>query len=503
MRVAVIGGGIAGLAAAYELEKARRTGADVEYTLFESRERLGGSLASETVNGVVLERGPDSFLSEKPAGAELCRELGLTDQLTPSNDANRKTYIVVKNRLVPLPDGLMFLIPTKLVPTALSGLFSPATKIRMALELLHPPRPSGQDESVAALVLRHFGQEAVDRLADPLLSGIYGGDATQLSARTVLPKLVEMETQYGSLTRGMLAAHKQMRAKMAAARDANPNGASASAQGGPKPNTGPRSIFTSLKGGLQQLVDALEAQLNPKWVRKSTQVNSLERVGDGSPQRPSGWRLRWTAADEIYDGVIVASPAWAAGGLLAATDTGLGDELAAIPYSSSITVNLVFDEAQLGRLPDGFGFLVPAVEGRATLACTFVHRKFVCRTPAGKAVLRAFLGGAKNEALLDQADEVLVATVRRELSEILGARVVGPHIPAEATQVSRWRRAMAQYAVGHQERMKRVKEHVATLPGLRLAGECVRRNRNSDRIRTGRNAAKELMAENLVAASTR
>lgn len=193
MRVAIVGGGIAGLAAAYELEKVRASGTDLEYTLFESRERLGGSLASEIVNGVVLERGPDSFLSEKPAGAELCRELDLSDQLVPSNDANRKTYIVVKNRLVPLPDGLMFLIPTKLVPTALSGLLSPATKIRMALELLHPPRPSGQDESVAALVERHFGQEVVDRLADPLLSGIYGGDAAQLSARTVLPKLVEME----------------------------------------------------------------------------------------------------------------------------------------------------------------------------------------------------------------------------------------------------------------------------------------------------------------------
>ena len=488
MRVAVIGGGIAGLAAAYELEKARGAGADVEYTLFESRERLGGSLASETVNGVVLERGPDSFLSEKPAGAELCRELGLTDQLTPSNDANRKTYIVVKNRLVPLPDGLMFLIPTKLVPTALSGLFSPATKIRMALELLHPPRPSGQDESVAALVERHFGQEAVDRLADPLLSGIYGGDATQLSARAVLPKLVEMETQYGSLTRGMLAAHKQMRAKMAAARNASANGTSAPGQGAPRPNAGPRSIFTSLKGGLQQLVDALEAKLNPKWVRKSTAVSAMDRVGDG-------WRVRTRDTDETYDAVIVASPAWAAGGLLATADAELGDELSAIPYSSSITVNLVFDEAQLGQLPDGFGFLVPAVEGRAMLACTFVHRKFVGRTPTGKAVLRAFLGGAKNEALLDQTDEVLVATVRRELSEILGLRVVGPHIPAEATQVSRWRRAMAQYAVGHQERMKRVKERVATLPGLRLAGNAYDGIGIPDCIRTGRNAAKELMVE--------
>ncbi len=497
MRVAIIGGGIAGLAAAYELERARGAGAEVEYTLFESRERLGGSLASEVVNGVVLERGPDSFLSEKPAGAELCRELGLADQLTPSNDANRKTYIVVKNRLVPLPDGLMFLIPTKLVPTALSGLFSPATKIRMALELLHPPRPSGQDESVAALVERHFGQEAVDRLADPLLSGIYGGDATQLSARTVLPKLVEMETQYGSLTRGMLAAHKQMRAKMVAALATSGNGTGGTqGQSGQRPNAGPRSIFTTLKGGLQQLVDALEARLNPKWVRKSTAVSSLERMGDG-------WRIRCAGAIENYDAVIVASPAWVAGGLVAATDAGLGDDLSAIPYSSSITVNLVFDEAQLGQLPDGFGFLVPAVEGRAMLACTFVHRKFVGRTPTGKAVLRAFLGGAKNEALLDQSDEVLVATVRRELSEILGARVLGPHIPAEATQVSRWRRAMAQYAVGHQERMKRVKERMATLPGLRLAGNAYDGIGIPDCIRTGRNAAKELMAEKQILVSSR
>ena len=213
MRIAIIGGGIAGLAAAYELEKARAAGAPVEYTLFEARQRLGGSLASEIVNGAVLERGPDSFLTEKPAAAELCRELGLGADLIPSNDAARKTYIVVRNRLVALPDGLMFLVPTKLVPTALTRLFSLRTKLRMALELLHPPRPADSDESVAALVERHFGAEAVDRLADPLLSGIYGGDAAQLSARTVLPRLVEMETQYGSLTRGMLAAHRKMRAR--------------------------------------------------------------------------------------------------------------------------------------------------------------------------------------------------------------------------------------------------------------------------------------------------
>jgi oxygen-dependent protoporphyrinogen oxidase len=251
-----------------------------------------------------------------------------------------------------------------------------------------------------------------------------------------------------------------------------------------------------LKGGLQQLVDTMEARLNPAWVRKSTAVSGLERAGDG-------WRLRAGDTAEEFDAVVLASPAWAAGALLAGVDAGLGDELCGIPYSSSITVNLVFDESQLGPLPDGFGFLVPAVEGRAMLACTFVHRKFAGRTPSGKAVLRAFLGGAKNESLLEQTDEVLVATVRRELSEILGVRVVGPHIPTEATQVSRWRRAMAQYAVGHQERMKRVKERVAALPGLRLAGNAYDGIGIPDCIRTGRNAAKELMAEKQPLASSR
>ena len=212
MRIGIIGGGIAGLAAAFELEKARAAGQPAEYTLYEAQPRLGGVLASKTVEGAVLELGPDSFLTEKPAAAELCRELGLGAELVPSNDAARKTWIVVKNRLVALPDGLMFLVPTKLVPTALTRLFSLRTKLRMGMELLHPPRAGEGDESVAALVERHYGSEAVDRLADPLLSGIYGGDAAQLSARTVLPRLVEMEKNYGSLTRGMLAAHKKMRA---------------------------------------------------------------------------------------------------------------------------------------------------------------------------------------------------------------------------------------------------------------------------------------------------
>jgi protoporphyrinogen/coproporphyrinogen III oxidase len=480
MRTAIIGGGIAGLAAAFELEKARASGVQLEYTLFEAQDRLGGVLASEIVDGTVLERGPDSFLTEKQAAAELCRELGLGSDLMPSNDAARKTYIVVKNRLVPLPDGLMFLVPTKLIPTATTRLFSWTTKLRMGMELLHPPQPSGEsDESVAALVERHFGAEAVERLADPLLSGIFGGDAAQLSARAVLPRLVEMESVYGSLTRGMLAAHRKIRVKAAAQNNGNANGPGLK-------SAGARSTFTTLRGGMQQFIDALVARLDAGSLRCSTAVSGLERVA-------GGWKVETSGSSEIFDAVIMASSAWAAAVLLGNVDALLGEELAAIPYSSSITVNLIYDEARLGKLPDGFGFLVPASEKRTMLACTFVHRKFLGRTPPGKVVLRAFLGGTKNEALLAESDDSLVGTVRQELKEILGENVIGLAIEPEHARVSRWRRAMAQYAVGHPQRVERIAARVAELPGLRLAGNAYDGIGIPDCIRLGRKAAKELM----------
>jgi len=369
----------------------------------------------------------------------------------------------------------MFLVPTKLIPTALTRLFSWKTKVRMGLELLLPPRPSDHDEAVAALVERHFGREVVDRLADPLLSGIFGGDAAQLSARTVLPRLVEMESEYGSLTRGMLAAHRAMRG---ASRPANVKGSTHST---------PRSIFTALRGGMQQMVDAVSARLDPASVRLLTPVTGIEKT-------VSGWMVEARGATEFYNAVILASPAWAAAELIRPVDAALCEELSGIPYSSSITVNLIYDEARLGLLPEGFGFLVPAVEGRAMLACTFVHRKFLGRVPTGKAVLRAFLGGMKNEALVAVSDVELVAMVRRELSEILGESVVGLGIEPEFAQVSRWSRAMAQYAVGHQERRQRIAERVAALPGLRLAGNAYDGIGIPDCIRLGRLAARELIA---------
>jgi oxygen-dependent protoporphyrinogen oxidase len=221
-------------------------------------------------------------------------------------------------------------------------------------------------------------------------------------------------------------------------------------------------------------------------VHLSTPVSGIEKV-------PDGWRVVASGKSEVFDSVILASPAWAAGELLGRIDPQLAEELRAIPYSSSITINLIYDESQLGRLPDGFGFLVPVVEGRSMLACTFVHRKFLGRTPPGKAVLRAFLGGMKNESLLAGTDDVLAATVRRELSEILGGVVSGIGIEPEYAQVSRWRRAMAQYAVGHQERIARISASVAALPGLRLVGNAYDGIGIPDCIRLGRRAAKELL----------
>jgi oxygen-dependent protoporphyrinogen oxidase len=237
---------------------------------------------------------------------------------------------------------------------------------------------------------------------------------------------------------------------------------------------------------MSQLVDALVARIDPAGLRTGTPVTAIRKTAGG------GWSVEAGGATEVLDALIMAAPAWAAANLLAPVDTALGGELGGIPYSSSITLNLIYDEAKIGRLPEGFGFLVPAVEGRAMLACTFVHRKFLGRTPPGKAVFRAFLGGMNREAMLGESDEALVATVRRELSEILGARAFSADVEPEHTQVSRWRRAMAQYAVGHKGRMQRIAARVAELPGLRLVGNAYDGIGVPDCVRLGRQAAREL-----------
>ncbi len=465
MKVAIVGGGISGLSAAFEMEKARAANPGLEYALFERSARLGGSIFSEQIDGCTVEGGPDSFITEKPAAAKLCAELGIADHLVGSNDSSRKTYILLKNKLIPLPDGLMFMVPTKLIPTALTPLFTWKTKIRMGMELMHPPRPMHEDESVAALVERHYGAEVVDRLADPLLSGIYGGDAAVLSARTVLPRLVEMEEKHGSLSRGMLAAYSK-----------NKQPAAGGSNGKPA-----RSLFSSLHGGMQEMVDGITARLNPAAIRTSTEIGRIARTA-------TGWQLMVDGRPQDFDAVVLATPAWAAGALLAELDPQLGKDLGEIPYSSSITVTMGYNEADLGEMPDGFGFLIPASEGRSMLACTFVHRKFPGRAPEGRALLRCFLGGARNAALLNDTDEQLESRVRAELKEILGVSAAPRFV-----RIHRWRRAMAQYSVGHQARMTRISAAVAGLPGLALAGNAYLGIGVPDCIRTGQEAVGRVL----------
>ena len=284
MRIAIIGGGISGLSAAYYLEQERAAGAPVEYSLFESSDRLGGVMFSDKIGDCVVEGGPDSFLTEKPWANQLCAELGIAGDLIGSNDSQRITYILVKGRLVPMPDGLMFMVPTKLIPTALTSLFSWSTKFKMLGELVHPPRAVGKDETVAQMVERHFGAEVVDRLADPLLSGVYGGDAASLSVRAVLPRFVEMEEKYGSLCRAMLAGRK----KLAAIQK--------------EKGYAPKPLFSSLKGGMQQMIDAIVARLDPQSLRTSTAVSQLSRKG-------GGWELITPRGPEFFDAVIFATPA--------------------------------------------------------------------------------------------------------------------------------------------------------------------------------------------------
>jgi len=460
-RIAIIGGGCAGLSAAFTLEKQRQSGVAVEYTLFESSARFGGVLATEQVEGCQIEAGPDSFLTEKPWASDFCRELGMGDQLVASNDAERKTYIVVKGRLIVIPDGLMFMVPTKILPTVFSPLFSVSTKLRMAREWFHPPRKAEADETVASLVERHYGTEMVDRLADPLLSGVYGGGASELSARAALPRFTEMEAKHGSLSRGMLAARRKTVQAAKAAR---------------------QPLFTALTGGMQAMADRTVSQLRASAVRPKTTVQSVQ------PQS-GGWILSAGYASDHFDAVVIATPAHIAADLVEIASSALAAELRGVQYTSSITVNLGYEGKVRQLLPPGFGFLIPRSEGTRMLATTFVHTKFPHRAPPDRALLRCFIGGSHNEALLDAPDDQILDIVQSELAQIIGL-----HAQPLFTRVYRWRRAMAQYPVGHLERLARIDALLQQLPSLALAGNGYRGIGVPDCIRTGAEAAKKCLA---------
>jgi len=459
IRIAIIGGGISGLTAAFTLEERRRAGA-VEYTLYESSPHLGGVLRTQQIQGCVVEAGPDSFITEKPWAADLCRALGLSDQLIGSNDAARKTYILVRGQLIPLPDGLMFMVPTKILPTGFSPLFSWTTKLRIAQEWLHPPRAAEADESVASLVERHYGAEMVDRLADPLLSGIYGGESASLSVRAVLPRFAEMERTHGSLGRALLAARNKM--PRAANQPAPP-------------------LFTSLKNGMQQLVETLVPRLNASSLLTNTSAQSIHlEIG--------GWTVSAGLKSDHFDAVILALPTHAAAKLLSISSPELSTELAAIVYSSSITVGLGYDRKVRQSLPPGFGFLVPRSEGKRLLAATFVHNKFPHRAPEDRALLRCFFAASNAENIWQLSDDAIIAVAGNELQQILGLRSE----PLFAS-VYRWKSAMAQYGVGHLERLDRIEHLRQKLPKLALAGNGYRGIGVPDCIRSGTDAANQVL----------
>src|SRR5438093_6417132 len=356
----------------------------------------------------------------------------------------------------------MFMVPTRILPVVFSSLFSPLTKFRIAREWFHSPASSDQDESVAEFVERHYGSELVERLVDPLLSGVYGGDSSQLSVRAVLPRFAQMEASHGSLGRAMLAARKKI----------------VHASNGP-----PRPLFTSLKDGMQQMANALAARLCASSICLSTTVQQLRFKEDGWMVSASG-----AGAPELFDSLMIATPAHAAAAILQSASTELSNELRVIQYTSSITVTLGCCHSVRSSLPPGFGFLVPRSEGRRLLAATFVHNKFPHRAPEDRALIRCFFGGSRDEEILQRHEDEILRIAREELRQILD-------ISAEPlfTRIYKWKAAMAQYTVGHLERLDRIDRLRKQLPGLALAGNAYRGIGVPDCVRSGKQAAEHAL----------
>jgi protoporphyrinogen/coproporphyrinogen III oxidase len=440
----IIGGGISGLSAAYYLSKA-----GIRPTLLERNPRVGGVIQTSVQQGCVLEEGPDGFMAAKPWAMNLIRELGLADQVIGSNDHSRITYIVKKGKLIPMPDGLMMMVPTRFLPLAETHLFSWCAKIRIVLEIFRqPPHGPQPDRSVYEFLLDHYGEESIDYLAEPLLAGVYGGDPREMSVNSVLKRFVEIESKYGSLTRGALAEP----------RPPNPGG----------------SFLQTLKGGLGQLIQALR----PSADILQADVETVEST-------PAGFRIRangdWLEAEHV----VLATPAGDSARVLATLRPELAGLLAGIPYTTSITLALGYRKNTFDHPLQGHGFLVPKIERKLMFGCTWVGNKFDYRVPANMVVLRCFLGADA----MPLSDEAVVDAARAELRSIMG-------LEAEPVfhNVARWPNSMAQYTVGHEKRIARIEELVRRIPGLYLAGNAYHGIGIPDCVRMGQEAATQISA---------
>lgn len=459
-RVAVVGGGITGLATAWRLAQ---LAPDAAITLFERDTRLGGKIITERIDGFTIEGGPDSFLSVKPRGVGLCQELGLSESLQGTIEANRRTFVMKRGNLYPLPEGLTGLVPTKLGPILRGDLLSWFGKARFTFDFVLPPRRSTSDETLAAFVQRRLGGEVYSRLIEPLMAGIYAGDGRKLSLAATFPQLREAERQHGSLIRGVLATK----------RDAN--------------SDAPRPGFLTPRDGTGAIVTALEQHLRATGVALCTGcgVTALTPVD-------SGYRLTLASGEQQgFDAVILATPAWATAPLLREVDAEASRAITAIPHVSSATISLGYRTADLTRPPDGYGYVVPRSEGRPVLACTWTSNKWANRAPEDHVLLRAFTGRAGQPDPLDQSDAELIQLARDEFRDTLGL-TADPVI----SRVYRWPDAMPQYNLGHLDRVGIAESRLAAWPGLAIAiaGNGYRGVGIPDCIRSGETAADQVAA---------
>ncbi len=453
-RIAILGGGISGVTAAWQLAQRERAQGDVDITLFEASSRLGGIVETVLRDGFTVECGPDGWVTEKPWARELARELGIHTKLIPSLDAGRVTYILSGGKLVPIPDAMRMMVPTDLVALGASPLFSEEAKRAYAVEPgraveLKASAPD-HDESIAQFVERHFGHEVLTKVAAPLLSGVFGGDVAKLSVRAVMPAFVRMEREHGSLILALQSAET---------RD--------------KP-----AIFTSLTAGTAAFIDRMKSELPPGSIRLETPVTSLTH-------NASHWLVEANGETFAFDDVILALPAHVARQLVATLSPRLA-ELLVMDASSAVIAAFAF--TQPIELPRGFGFLVPACEDSALLAATFVDQKFPGRVPEDGRLLRAFFGGDQAPIVAAKSDDEIAALALAELQKILGP------LPTPAFQiVRRWPNSLPQYGVGHLDRVAEIDTLVRQQPNLWLLGNAYRGVGIPDLIRDARAAARQLL----------
>lgn len=484
LRVVVVGGGITGLAAAHRLvEASRERGQPLALTLFETTDRLGGTIRTDHVGGFLIEAGADSFLSEKPWALALAERIGLGPRLRRTDDRFRRTYVVHAGRLHPLPEGFALLAPTRVWPIVTSSLFSWRGKARMALDLVLPRRRSEDDESLASFVTRRLGREVLERVAQPLVGGIYTADPERLSVAATLPRFLALEREQGSVIRAL-----RRSAMLSAAASAS----------------GARwSLFVTLAGGMGELIEALQARLPPGTVRLSCPVAAVERgtpdgcggpesVGrrDGEPKNSAAWWVRLLDGPPVAaDGVLLAGAADRMAGLVRGLDTELARLLGEVSYASSAAVTLAYPRAAIRHPLDGFGFIVPCVEHRRVVACTFSSVKYPGRAPEGFALLRVFLGGALQPDVLVQDDPTLGRLAHADVAALLGIE----GLPV-LRRVARYPAAMPQYEVGHLGRVAAMEARLQGLPGLALAGAAYRGVGIADCVRSGEDSATRLLA---------